>query len=171
MGGQNYERVSNTTININKPSLTYSKVPENEDDAIDDSHSSQQIIPDSPPPPFRSRASSVVSRRQPSGQVDQTLADTFDAENENENDAVEDDRQRLIRDATTNVESTPRQGLNRNTTAFPSFFGSNRSHSAGPAASSNDGVFANLSAKPDRGEKLEEQPPVSQFILLYTIYS
>ena len=26
---------------------------------------------------------------------------------------------------------------------------------------SNDGVFANLSAKPERGEKIEEQPPVS----------
>ena len=24
----------------------------------------------------------------------------------------------------------------------------------------NDGVFANMSAKPDRGEKLEDQPPV-----------
>jgi hypothetical protein len=27
---------------------------------------------------------------------------------------------------------------------------------------SNDGVFANLSAKPERGEKVEEHPPVSQ---------
>lgn len=26
-------------------------------------------------------------------------------------------------------------------------------------ASSNDGVFANLSAKPERGEKLEEEKP------------
>jgi hypothetical protein len=26
--------------------------------------------------------------------------------------------------------------------------------------SANDGVFANLNAKPERGEKLEEQPPV-----------
>ena len=25
----------------------------------------------------------------------------------------------------------------------------------------NDGVFANLAAKPERGEKVEEQPPVS----------
>lgn len=27
-------------------------------------------------------------------------------------------------------------------------------------ASANDGVFANLNAKPERGEKTEEQPPV-----------
>jgi hypothetical protein len=27
--------------------------------------------------------------------------------------------------------------------------------------SANDGVFANLNAKPERGEKLEEHPPVS----------
>lgn len=28
-------------------------------------------------------------------------------------------------------------------------------------SSANDGVFANLNAKPERGEKVEEQPPVS----------
>jgi hypothetical protein len=31
--------------------------------------------------------------------------------------------------------------------------------------SGSDGVFANLSAKPETGEKLEEHPPVSQFEL------
>ena len=29
---------------------------------------------------------------------------------------------------------------------------------------SNDGVFANLDAKPERGEKIEEQPPVSVIV-------
>ena len=30
-------------------------------------------------------------------------------------------------------------------------------------SSSNDGVFANLNAKPELGEKTEEQPPVSLY--------
>ena len=30
-------------------------------------------------------------------------------------------------------------------------------------SSSNDGVFANLNAKPELGEKTEEQPPVSSY--------
>lgn len=30
---------------------------------------------------------------------------------------------------------------------------------------SNDGVFANLDAKPERGEKIEEQPPVRSTIV------
>ncbi len=34
----------------------------------------------------------------------------------------------------------------------------------GGSRSANDGVFANLSAKPERGEKTEEQPPVSSDI-------
>ena len=37
----------------------------------------------------------------------------------------------------------------------PNTAGNNRFSSA------NDGVFANLNAKPERGEKTEEQPPVS----------
>ena len=34
---------------------------------------------------------------------------------------------------------------------------------------SNDGVFANLSAKPERGEKIEEQPPVSTQMARYIL--
>lgn len=36
-------------------------------------------------------------------------------------------------------------------------------------ASANDGVFANLNAKPERGEKTEEQPPVRQLYHLLMI--
>ena len=35
---------------------------------------------------------------------------------------------------------------------------------------SNDGVFANLDAKPERGEKLEEQPPVCYSSKYHPIY-
>lgn len=36
--------------------------------------------------------------------------------------------------------------------------------------SANDGVFANLNAKPERGEKLEDHPPVRSPNLLSTPY-
>lgn len=36
-----------------------------------------------------------------------------------------------------------------------------RVYGGGARPSVNDGVFANLSAKPEHGEKTEEQPPVS----------
>lgn len=58
--------------------------------------------------------------------------------------------------------------LQRRTTEFPSLTGG---AAAGPGrviSSSNDGVFANLAAKPERGEKNEDLPPVCVFIL--TLY-
>lgn len=144
------------------------KVPGSEEEAVNSSQNVQQIVPDSPPPAFRSRASSIVSRRQPSlatlRPVDQTLADTFDAgPNDNDNDGIDDDRQRLIRDAVTSSQQSPgmRQPSQRATTSFPSLFGAGRTQHPGPSAMSNDGVFANLNAKPELGEKSEEQPPVS----------
>lgn len=137
----------------------------------DTHHNAQRQVPSSPPPPFRSRASSIGSRRHGSHHspepVDQTLEDTFDAgpNADDEHNALEDDRQRLIHDAAVahdQIQGT-RPGVSRNITVLPSFFTSNRSRQTGPSAMSNDGVFANLSAKPEKGEKLEEQPPVSPF--------
>lgn len=49
-------------------------------------------------------------------------------------------------------------------TAHTPSFGSNGIVYGGGSAS-NDGVFANLDAKPERGEKAEEQPPVSEIIV------
>lgn len=110
----------------------------------------------------------MASRRLPfqhsSGPVDQTLEDTFNAgpNADTENEIIEDDRQRLIHDAAIAVapdqESCP--GFARAETTFPSIFGSNTRRNQGSSAMYNDGVFANLNAKPERGEKQEEQPPV-----------
>ena len=36
----------------------------------------------------------------------------------------------------------------------------------GGGSSTNDGVFANITAKPRAGEDLEEKPPVSPYITL-----
>src|SRR4051812_27737821 len=76
--------------------LTSHQVSNNEPDT--------PITPSSPPPSFRSRASSPTSRHLLAdvSPVDQNLADTFDADgsdSDGENDG--DDRQRLMRGTPT----------------------------------------------------------------------
>lgn len=129
-------------------------------------------IPISPPPSFRSRASSPTSRHHEP--VDQNLADTFDADgsdSDEENDG--DDRQRLMRGtpstssaeavgtietATTDGER-PAPSIERRATYLPVFAAPTTGRVYG-GGSASDGVFANLSAKPETGEKTEEHPPV-----------
>ena len=60
------------------------------------------------------------------------------------------------------------RGLFRRPTILPSFATSS-SGTSRAVASSNDGVFANLAAKPERGEKTEDLPPVC--IFLYRVLS
>lgn len=137
-------------------------------------------IPTSPPPSFRSRASSPTSRHNRNdsqgSNVNQTLADTFDADgldSDEENDG--DDRQRLMRgtpstssaeqptleSTTDRADGTRPPTVQRRITHLPVFTPSpaptGRVYGGG---SGSDGVFANLSAKPETGEKLEEHPPV-----------
>lgn len=134
-------------------------------------------IPSSPPPSFRSRASSPVSRHLLSddpltSDADRTLEDTFndgsDSDNEQENNS--DDRQHLIRGnpSSPTPDDASRSATQRLITEPPilgpvSLEHSNRPHGVAlnsQFSSANDGVFANLNAKPERGEKTEEQPPV-----------
>ncbi|KAL8951401.1 MAG: hypothetical protein Q9222_002622 [Ikaeria aurantiellina] len=140
-------------------------------------------VPSSPPPSFRSRASSPTSRHLLTSQdplaseVDRTLADTFDdgSASDTESNDGGDDRQRLVRgntippiDAQTTTTTTdgsrPVQ-IQRTVTSFPGVTpvvsGRTRGMPYSTFTSSNDGVFANLSAKPERGEKLEEEKPPS----------
>ncbi|KAJ5814745.1 hypothetical protein N7474_006522 [Penicillium riverlandense] len=145
------------------------------------------LTPSSPPPSFRSRSSSPSSRRLLHGDdplrndEEQTLADAFDDDDGSDDDNEPDDRQRLMRAnpnfrsvddnnngpgaASSSSESmggqqdqTRAPGIIRRPTILPSFStpasGNSRSITA-----SNDGVFANLSAKPERGEKNEDLPP------------
>jgi len=125
----------------------------------------------SPPPSFRSRDSSPTSRYISDPQpVDQTLADTFDAEgSDSDEDNDGDDRQRLMRGAP--ASSTVAQNTSPPTTAgtpasppvvrqathFPVFTPTTTRVYGG--GSGSDGVFANLAAKPEAGEKTEEHPP------------
>ncbi|KAI5306636.1 hypothetical protein KEM56_007838 [Ascosphaera pollenicola] len=122
--------------------------------------------------------------------VEQTLADAFGADDDAEDDLHEpDDRQRLMRgDPTLPPSSFASYAAAHDTASSsqdlqpapnptsPSFFdrvrGRISSYSRSPAGnfagrvmgggSANDGVFANLSAKPERGaerEKAEDLPP------------
>ena len=145
--------------------------------------------PTSPPPSFRShsRSASPSSRRllhdDPlRNDDDQTLADAFGDEDGSDDENEPDDRQRLMRanpdaqsptdngpaatassssEARTDGQEQPRAPAPpRRTNILPRFL--TRSFAANQSlASSNDGVFANLAAKPERGDKNEDLPPVS----------
>lgn len=134
------------------------------------------LTPQSPPPSFHSRASSIAPRnRQVS---DLTLADAFDAD-ESDLDDEPDDRQRLVRQNSDPITPGGSQGTLSSATSgssstSPHAAASNPSAAAAAAAAAansnnrlfgsgiqRDGVFSNLTAKPERaGTEKEEQPPV-----------
>ena len=128
--------------------------------------------PSSPPPSFRSRASSVASRHLLTSEdpiateAERTLADTFDdgSDSDDEGNNAGDDRQRLMR--TSTLQSIPEQTVAQHgdRTNVPKPVTQIPVRPAGapyPSLRHNDGVFANLDAKPERGEKSEDTPPVS----------
>jgi hypothetical protein len=137
----------------------------------DDSRSSQpgqQWPPASPPPSFHSRAPSpngtsrrLLSEDPIANDEDRTLADTFDSDSDSddENDG-RDDRQRLMRGTPqAEEEAPPAPGIQRRMTELPVF--NTQAPSSGRVyGGGNGGVWANLSAKPTRGEDAEEKPPV-----------
>jgi hypothetical protein len=132
----------------------------------------QQWPPASPPPSFRSRSSSPnadASRRlladdPVAAPEDRTLADTFDSDSDDdEDDDGRDDRQRLMRGNPRTEEVPSPPGIQRRVTEIPAF--NTQAPSSGRVyGGGNGGVWANLSAKPTRGEDAEEKPPVSTHI-------
>ncbi|KAL9111706.1 MAG: hypothetical protein Q9227_003981 [Pyrenula ochraceoflavens] len=152
MSPQRYERVNSHDDSEIAPPTPQSNPP----------------VPSSPPPSFRSRASSPASRHllseDPlSTEAEQNLADTFDDGELSDGEEVVDDRQRLMRadpempNAVPEGSTTPRApGIQRRVTELPAFTPPAGSRGPRPV---NDGVFANLAAKPEKGEKLEELPP------------
>lgn len=161
---------------------------DDEDDVDSPSHlttTAHPTIPHSPPPSFRSRASSPTTRHLLAehdplvSDADRTLADTFDSPSDDEDDEYArqhgDDRQRLMRASSSErvsgadgqapssgADPAPRDGLQRRVTEFPSFVPQPGGRVYGGGSMANDGVFANLSAKPTRGDTdhVEEKPPV-----------
>ncbi len=147
-----------------------------------------QPIPNSPPPSFHSRASSIISRERDT-RVNPDLADAFD-DSDDESDDGADDTQRLVRSSGTSASTG---GESTRFTVFESAPGpipmrrplpaqQTMLEAAGNAATGNtaragsagqsplrvfgggiqsDGVFSNLTAKPEAGDgEKEEMPPV-----------
>lgn len=105
---------------------------------------------------------------------DQTLADAFD--DEDDSDDEPDDRQRLVRGNSFPIQQNGGDSSNatygenggrpaqptRQITELPRPTGSNGTGRIFGGGIQSDGVFSNLTAKPERGgEEKEEQPPVS----------
>ncbi|GAP93453.1 putative metal homeostatis protein bsd2 [Rosellinia necatrix] len=148
---------------------------EDPDALSDHSPPRPQRLPNSPPPSFHSRASSADRRRQ---NVDSDLADAFDTDGDDSDDEP-DDRQRLVRgnsfpvSQSTASAPTPASSTQSETTSYSSGQPSIQpqslaaGHRAQPAPNSriygggiqSDGVFSNMTARPERGEKIVEEAP------------
>ncbi|KAF2278405.1 metal homeostatis protein bsd2 [Westerdykella ornata] len=165
------------------PSQRYERISDHDEESSSPVTAAAQPtypIPNSPPPSFHSRASSpnADSRRLLADDPlakdeDRTLEDAFDSPSDDESDGEGDgldDRQRLMRGQPQSEEEdddgsngqNPRGGIQRRVTQLPVFqpssgatAGAGRIYGGGQ----NDGVWANLSAKPTPGEDLEEKPP------------
>lgn len=141
----------------------YERVNAHDDD--DDVNSpvnprSLQPIPNSPPPSFHSRASSPTRRND----VNPALADAFDSDDDSDDEI--DDRQRLVRQ-----NSTPNVSSSDHANGFQPSFQPPSQPAPMPSGSrtrivgggvGSDGVFANLSARPERDDPekgKEELPP------------
>nr|POE98317.1 metal homeostatis protein bsd2 [Quercus suber] len=133
-------------------------------------HEENSPVPNSPPPSFRSRASSRRPSRDgtdPRSEEERNLNDAFDAPSDDESDGGDaHDERRLIQSVSPSSETiapaehTRRPAVpQRNVTEIPTFAATTSSGRAVGNSQANDGVFANLSAKPRPGEDLEEKPP------------
>lgn len=145
-------------------------------------------LPDSPPPSFRSRASSrrnsTEHSRHHNEDQDRNLDDAFASPSDDESDADEEitSSRRLIRNDRSrsnnsrSVSETSRSTMDRRVTEINMFMppaggsdaavggrvygGGQGGAPQGGGQGTRDGVFANISAKPTAGEDLEEKPPV-----------
>ncbi|KAK4118660.1 hypothetical protein N657DRAFT_713455 [Parathielavia appendiculata] len=120
-------------------------------------------IPNSPPPSFHSRASS----RERSNTVNSDLADAFDAGGDDSDDEA-DDRQRLVRGNSTPSFNSTTQASQASTQTGGQSTQPQRPVSVAPTTSrvygsgiQSDGVFSNMSARPERGDAEKEELPPS----------
>jgi hypothetical protein len=158
-----YERVSREFSSDILNILTGSQINGQDEDDFgarnnNNNNNLSHPVPHSPPPSFHSRSSSP----QPTRQVDSTLADAFDDDDDSDDEV--DDRRRLMRQNSTpsmeNVNTIPTPAQPAAPAPTPSGSRSTRIVGGG---SGSDGVFANLSARPERGgsdSEKDELPPV-----------
>ncbi|KAF4120896.1 metal homeostatis protein BSD2 [Geosmithia morbida] len=152
----------------------YERVNARDEDDYETTRLAPEHVPNSPPPSFHSRSPSP--RRHDNQIQDPTLADAFDDDGDDSDDEV-DDRQRLVRQNSSSLlHSTGASSITEShDSSSPSSTPPPASHvydapTAGSATRSqrivgggvaSDGVFANMSARPDRQTTSEkdEQPP------------
>ena len=72
--------------------------------------------------------------------------------------------EQLTPNTTSSTETRPAVVETRST-YLPAFAPASTTGRVYGGGSGSDGVFANLSAKPERGEKVEEHPPVCGFLI------
>lgn len=165
--------------------LTIQVAPDDEHDRVA-AHSPSSTFSPSPPPSFHSRTPSPSrqhNRSDPERQrlvsnADRELADTFDSPSDDESDNgsashVLDDRQRVMSGRPSGQPMSPPSNngddgdahgrprpVERRVTQLPAFAPATTNKVYGANNAVHDGVFANLSAKPERGEEVDEKPPV-----------
>lgn len=142
--------------------------------ADDDDHAGSHrpiALPDSPPPSFRSHNSSRrASRDNHSLEDERELDDAFGAPSDDEDDDDDTrDRRRLIigQEAPSGPAPPTRrpEAPQRAVTEMPSFTPAPAPTPAGSSnarvvgGGQNDGVWANLNAKPRAGDDVDEKPP------------
>ena len=187
MSSQRYERVSRRLMGMTPPSTAQqianrASIQIAAQDADDEHHSnaveqSPIPVPNSPPPSFRSRASS----RRPSqsdnharNEENRDLHDAFDAPSDDDSDDENTDQRRLIQrtpsrsssgsEASTSQQQPPRRPASpqRTVTQIPVYAPTPAAPTGGRiygGGSGSDGVWANINAKPRAGEDVEEKPP------------
>ncbi|KAI8624175.1 hypothetical protein F5Y19DRAFT_337466 [Xylariaceae sp. FL1651] len=154
----------------------YERVNTQDDDPdtpITPSSLQPQRIPNSPPPSFHSRSSSSERRTQ---DVNPDLADAFDTDGDDSDDEP-DDRQRLMRgnsfpisqgaaaaSQTMAGSGSEPSAPGLQTTPSPSSAAGNSAQASGNpriygGGIQSDGVFSNMTARPERGEKIVEEAP------------
>lgn len=148
---------------------SYRQVAANDDD--ERTYRNSSAIPSSPPPSFHSDFNShrTSHDNHNRSEQEQNLNDAFDAPSDDESDDGDtQDRRRLITDtestspqiASTTAHIAARPDTSQRTlTQLPSFPIRPTSGSTRGNAPTNDGVFANLNAKPRVGDDLDEKPP------------
>jgi hypothetical protein len=189
MSSQRYERVSRRLLHLTPLSTaqqtantTFTQISAHdaEDDHNDAVGHSPIPVPNSPPPSFRSRASS----RRPSqsdnhnrSEEERNLHDAFDAPSDDESDDENAaDQRRLIQrtpsrsssgssEASASQRQPPQRPADpqRTVTQIPVYAPTPAAGATGGrvygGGSGSDGVWANINAKPRAGEDVEEKPP------------
>lgn len=124
--------------------------------------------PRSPPPSFHSRPSSL----RPGQRVDPNLADAFDAAEDSDDEDTGDDTQRLVRGGPSSPDTHQGSGPLPPRRPTPQAGANGVASRVYGGGIQSDGVFSNLTAKPERpnGEK-EEQPPVRCVCPLHFIFA